>query len=560
MTAVKTVHDTTMPRHTALILSPCGARPLRRPLQEVSTCLGSARVRTLTKHCRAPCGAQHVGSWGKPGERRCEQTQTRVPSGSPSVELPTPAPRRPASIGKTALGVGILDAAFLLLADHLGPPERTLPLQQKGGSKKQTLGLGVCETFTLRVHEARGRGGAGILRNNPSGELPVQHPSPLAGCIFPHPPEHGYWRTARTAFRGTVTLHLTFASGGKAGCEVNTGPDWQCRRAADAQTPQGPLTTHVDTVTQRQDSPDPTVSSDSTAQNLAASSDRTAQTQRCPQDGPDLTVYSDSTAQTRPCPQDGPDLVVSSDSMAQIRPCPQDGPDPAVSSGWPRPDRVLRQHGPDPAVSSRWPRPGRVLRQHGPDPAVSSDSMAQTWPCPQTAWPRPGRVLRMAQTQLCPQTAWPRSSRVLRMAQTRQCPQDGPDLAVSSDSMAQIRPCPQDGPDLAMSSGWPRPDWPLPGLLLPCSPAGRGIDRAVWSGAAQRKHPTSIIVFSGTTAGTVNLPEQESCPKGKPNHKYFPFHSSGLFLQQLRKNGLNGPGLRQEVARGLGNGDTGVGP
>ena len=59
--------------------------------------------------------------------------------------------------------------------------------------------------------------------NNPSGELPVQHPSPLAGCICPHPPEHGSWRTARTAFQGTVTLHLTFASGGKAGCEVNTG-------------------------------------------------------------------------------------------------------------------------------------------------------------------------------------------------------------------------------------------------------------------------------------------------------------------------------------------------
>lgn len=63
MTAVKTVHDTSMPRHTALILSPCGARPLRRPLQEVSTCLGSARVCTLTKHGPAPCGAQHVGSW-----------------------------------------------------------------------------------------------------------------------------------------------------------------------------------------------------------------------------------------------------------------------------------------------------------------------------------------------------------------------------------------------------------------------------------------------------------------------------------------------------------------
>ena len=43
-------------------------------------------------------------------------------------------------------------------------------------------------------------------------------------------------------------------------------------------------------------------------------------------------------------------------------------------------------------------------------------------------------------------------------------------------------------------------------------------------------------------------------PKAKPNHKYFPFHSSGLFLQQLRKNGLNGPGLCQEVARGLGDG------
>lgn len=97
-------------------------------------------------------------SQGKPGERRCEQTQTGVPSGSPSVELPTPAPRRPASIGKTALGVGILDATFLLLVDHLDPPERTLPLQQKGGSKKQTLGLGVCETFTLRVHEGGGCG------------------------------------------------------------------------------------------------------------------------------------------------------------------------------------------------------------------------------------------------------------------------------------------------------------------------------------------------------------------------------------------------------------------
>ena len=135
------------------------------------------------------------------------------------------------------------------------------------------------------------------------------------------------------------------------------------------------------------------MSSDSTAQNLAASSDRTAQTQRCPQDGPDLTVYSDSTAQTRPCPQDGLDL--------------------AVSSGWPRPGRVLRQHGPDLAVSSdsmaqTWPCP-----QDGPDPAVSSDSMAQIRPCPQdgpdlavsSGWPRPDCDFRMVQTRPCPQTA-----------------------------------------------------------------------------------------------------------------------------------------------------------
>lgn len=58
MTAVRTVHAAT---HQPCSL-PCG-RPLRRPLQEASTCLRSARLRTLTKRCRAPCGAQHVASW-----------------------------------------------------------------------------------------------------------------------------------------------------------------------------------------------------------------------------------------------------------------------------------------------------------------------------------------------------------------------------------------------------------------------------------------------------------------------------------------------------------------
>lgn len=41
------------------------------------------------------------------------------------------------------------------------------------------------------------------------------------------------------------------------------------------------------------------------------------------------------------------------------------------------------------------------------------------------------------------------------------------------------------------------------------SPAGRGTDRAVWGGAAQQKHPTSIVVLSGMTAGTVSPREQE---------------------------------------------------
>ena len=92
-------------------------------------------------------------SQGKPGERRREHTQTGIPSGHPSVELPMPAPRCPASTGKTALGIGILDATLLLPVDHLGPPRKTLPLQQEGGSKKQSLGLGVCEPFTLRGRE-----------------------------------------------------------------------------------------------------------------------------------------------------------------------------------------------------------------------------------------------------------------------------------------------------------------------------------------------------------------------------------------------------------------------
>ena len=36
------------------------------------------------------------------------------------------------------------------------------------------------------------------------------------------------------------------------------------------------------------------------------------------------------------------------------------------------------------------------------------------------------------------------------------------------------------------------------------SPAGRGTGRAVWGGAAQQKHPTSIVARSGRTTGTVS--------------------------------------------------------
>ena len=52
MTAVRTVHATTH--------QPCSlprGRPLRRPLPEASTCLRSARLRTLTHQpCSLPCG------------------------------------------------------------------------------------------------------------------------------------------------------------------------------------------------------------------------------------------------------------------------------------------------------------------------------------------------------------------------------------------------------------------------------------------------------------------------------------------------------------------------
>ena len=44
-----------------------------------------------------------------------------------------------------------MDATLLLPVDHLGPPRKTLPLQQEGGSKKQSLGVGVCEPLTLRA-------------------------------------------------------------------------------------------------------------------------------------------------------------------------------------------------------------------------------------------------------------------------------------------------------------------------------------------------------------------------------------------------------------------------
>ena len=110
-------------------------------------------------------------SQGKPGERRRKHTQTGVLSGPPSVELPMPAPRCPASAGKTALGVGILDATLLLLVDHLGPPRKTLPLQQEGGSKKQSLGVGVCEPLTLRGREGGGLAPAGPAHGSTCASL-----------------------------------------------------------------------------------------------------------------------------------------------------------------------------------------------------------------------------------------------------------------------------------------------------------------------------------------------------------------------------------------------------
>ena len=64
------------------------------------------------------------------------------------------------------------------------------------------------------------------------------------------------------------------------------------------------------------------------------------------------------------------------------------------------------------------------------------------------------------------------------------------------------------GPTDALGS--PAAAGPLPGLLLPCSPAGRGIDRAVWSGAAQRKHRPA------SSCSAAQLPEPSTCPSRSP--------------------------------------------
>lgn len=80
------------------------------------------------------------------------------PPGPPSVGLPTPAPRCPASTGKAALGAGFLEPPSCSWPTTWALPGGPCLSQKKGGNKKQTLGRGVCETLTLQAREGRGCG------------------------------------------------------------------------------------------------------------------------------------------------------------------------------------------------------------------------------------------------------------------------------------------------------------------------------------------------------------------------------------------------------------------
>lgn len=80
------------------------------------------------------------------------------PPGPPSVRLPTPAPRCPASTGKAALGAGFLEPPSCSWPTTWALPGGPCLSQKEGGNKKQTLGRGVCETLTLQACEGRGCG------------------------------------------------------------------------------------------------------------------------------------------------------------------------------------------------------------------------------------------------------------------------------------------------------------------------------------------------------------------------------------------------------------------